>query len=72
MNAGVKLSFDLLATLEMLFHNYRYITGLDSAVPNLFRNNAHGWTRTTLSLATRPHHSKLGYFSRVKGGKHSG
>jgi hypothetical protein len=29
MNAGVKLGGDLLTTLEMLFHNYWHITGLD-------------------------------------------
>jgi hypothetical protein len=72
MNAGVKLGGDLLTTLEMLFHNYWYITGLDEAIPSFFRNNPHGWTRTTLSLATCTRHSKSIRFSGFKGSKHGG
>jgi hypothetical protein len=70
MNAGVKLLFYWLASLEVLFHNYRDITGFDSAVPSLFRNNPHCRARATLSLATGTSHLKVGHFSSLKGGKH--
>jgi hypothetical protein len=70
MNAGVKFLFYWLPSLEVLFHNYWHITRFDPAIPSFFRNNPHGRTRATLTLATCTHDLKSVDISLLKGGEH--
>jgi len=71
MKAGMKECCNRFALLEVLLHDRPHIPSLDSTIPAIIGQDAHGGSHVALSLAATANHHSTWYRSALESCQHS-